>query len=527
MFKILLKTRFEMFFASLTQGKKGKNRTTAGKIGMIILFSLLGIYVISAMFTLFMVINAITAGTENVYFPMALALLISLTLTLFGSIFPTKTQIFDSKDNELLISMPIPPRYIFASRLVFLLIVNYMLESITLVPAIIGFAVFTGFTVTGFIFTLVIFLLVPFLTLALSTIIAWIVSLVASKIKNKTFVTVLFFAVFFGAYMMGAGMIGSFSESDLSVIDLSGFKNAFLIGWGARAMTYGEVIPFLLFLACCIVPAALAYFFINRSFIKILTTKKGSVKVKYKEKKEKASGVFAALVKKEMKRFATSAAYILNEGMGILMTVIFTVMICVTLVPMKADIIDTGMGFLIPVIAFGVVVLSSSMIIISTPSISLEDKNLWILQSLPIPPHTILLAKVFCHIVIALPAGVMCSIVLAIAFGVSFIDTAAAIVAVCAVVAFGAYFGMLLGLCFPKFDWQNENVALKQGFAVFGAMFGGMIWSGLMVGITFVMSSISFALGALIVAVINGAVCFGIHMYFLRGGERRFALLKQ
>ncbi|MBR7100786.1 MAG: ABC transporter permease [Clostridia bacterium] len=527
MFKLLLKTRFQMFFASMTQGKKGKNRTTGGKIGMTILFAFLGLYVTFAMAALFISMNLALAGTENEFFPLALALLITLTLTLFGSIFPTKTQIFDSKDNELLISMPIPPKYIFISRLVFLLIINYLLESIVLVPAIICFAIFTGFTLMGFIFTLLVFILVPFLTLSVSSLLAWLISLIASKIKNKTFVTVFLFAIFFGAYMFGAGMIGSFSESDIVTVDLSGFKNAPVIGWGARAMTYGEAVPFLLFLLCCIAPAILAYLLLNRSFIKILTTKKGSVRVKYKEKNEKVSGMFMTLVKKEMKRFATSSAYILNEGMGILMVIIFTIMICVTVVPIKQDIIDTGMDFILPLIGFGVVAFGSSMIMISAPSISLEDKNLWILQSLPVHPHSVLLAKVCCHIIISLPACIVSCIILGVALGLSVLDTAAIIIATSALVVFGAYFGMFLGLCFPKFDWQNENVALKQGFAIFGAMFGGMIWCSLMVGVALLMSFISFALGALIVTLINGAACFGIHTYFHRGGERRFALLKQ
>ena len=527
MFKLLLKTRFQMFFASMTQGKKGKNRTTGGKIGMTILFAFLGVYVISAMFALFISMNALVTGTENEFFPLSLALLITITLTLFGSIFPTKTQIFDSKDNELLISMPIPPRYIFTSRLVFLLIINYLLESLVFIPAVIGFAIFTGFTFVSFVFTALIYILLPFLTLALSTLIAWIISLVASKIKNKTLVTVVLFAVFFTAYMIGVGAVGSFSESELAEFDLSGFKNAFFIGWGAKAMAYGELVPFLLFVLSCAVPAALAYFLLNRSFIKILTTKKGSVRVKYKEKNEKVSGMFMTLVKKEMKRFATSSAYILNEGMGILMVIIFTIMICVTVVPIKQDIIDTGMDFILPLIGFGVVAFGSSMIMISAPSISLEDKNLWILQSLPVHPHSVLLAKVCCHIIISLPACIVSCIILGVALGLSVLDTAAIIIATSALVVFGAYFGMFLGLCFPKFDWQNENVALKQGFAIFGAMFGGMIWCSLMVGVALLMSFISFALGALIVTLINGAACFGIHTYFHRGGERRFALLKQ
>ena len=511
MFKLLLKTRFSMFFASLMQGKKKKNKSTAGKVLMIILFAFVGLYITGAMFALFTGMSIITSGTDQEFFVFSLALLVAIALTLFGSIFPTKTQIFDSKDNELLLSLPIPPKYIFT--LLFF-------RKYSNIP------IFIGYSLTGFLFTVLVYLLIPFLTLSVSSLIAWIVSLIASKIKNKTLVTVGMFVLFFGAYMYFMGFLGFSSGSgELHDIDFSGFKDAFLIGWGANVMTYGSGIDFLLFLVSCAIPGALAYFLLNRSFVKIITTKRGRAKTRYKEKRENAEGVFITLIKKE--RFVTSSAYILNEGMGILMMVIFTIMISVMGSDLIPAIEGSGFEFVVEPIIFGLLAFGASMVIISTPSISLEDKHLWILQSLPVRGAQVLLAKVASHIIIGAPAGAICSVILSVVFKLSILEAIVLAISVIAITAFGAYFGMLLGLLFPKFDWQNENVAVKQGFAVFGSMLGGMLWAFIMTGVVFLMSFISFLLGALTVTVINAGVCVAIHMYFLHGGERKFALLKQ
>ncbi len=539
MFKLLLKTRIDMFFTSLGQGmgkKKKKNISKGTKIALICLFAFLAVYIIGAMFILFMGATIVSADTENEHVPFVLALIVALSITLFGSIFPTKTQIFDSKDNELLLSMPIEPKYIFTSRLFFLLLVNYALESIIMIPAIIAYAINIGFTFVGFVFTLIIYLALPFLTLALSSLIAWIVSLIASKMKSKTLITVLLFTVFFGAYMYFMGMVG-YSTGSGEEIDLSGLANIPVIGWGAEAMAYGKAVPFLLFFLCCAVPAVIAYALLNRSFISILTTRKGRVKTKYKEKSEKADSVYKTLVKKELKKFTSSSAYMLNAGMGAIMTVLFTVMIAVVAAPLLTELSESGsdlgngeffnIDFLIPVIAFAVVAFGSSMIIISAPSISIEDRNLWILQSLPIRPIHVLLAKLSAHLLIAIPCGIICSVILSVFLKISFINTVLLVLGTAALNGAFAYFGLFLGLHFPKFDWENENIAVKQGFAVFGAMMGSMVWSFIIIAAAFLLSFLSYIFAMIAVITVNGLVCFGIHMYFIHGGEKRFAFLKQ
>ncbi len=530
MFKLLLKTRFDMFFASLTEGKKNKKSTSkAGKIALICLFAFLIVYMVGAMCALFIGLSMAVAGTDQIFAPFALAILVSFGLCMVGSIFPTKTQIFDSKDNELLLAMPIEPKYIFTSRLVFLLIINFILESIIMIPAMVGFGIFIGFTFLGLVFTLLVYLMLPFLSMALSSLVAWIISIIASKLRNKTLVTVILFVIFFGAYMLLMSSVGMSESDSFENIDMSGMLNAPVVGWGAKAMTYGSLVSFILFALSCAIPALIAYWLLNKSFVKILTTRRGVARVEYKEKAEKAEGVFKTLVKKELRRFFTSSAYIINSGMGIIMSILFTVMIAVVgpdLVNELVAVEPTIVAF-VPVIAYGVIAFGLSMNMISTPSISLEDKHLWIVQSLPVNPADALLAKVMTHIVICTPGSVICSVILGIALKLSILNTVMLILSTVAIVVFTAYFGMLLGLHFPKFDWQNENIAVKQGFAVFGSMFGGMIWAVINAVIVFLLSAFSFILGALASVIINGVICFIIHRHLTHGGVKKFMTLKQ
>ena len=170
----------------------------------------------------------------------------------------------------------------------------------------------------------------------------------------------------------------------------------------------------------------------------------------------------------------------------------------------------------------------ASMNFVSTPSISLEDINLWIHQTCPIAPKTILMAKLATHIAICAPLTLVSSLIVAIAFKFGVLNTIALLLVAFSMVAFSGYFGLWLGLKFPKFDWQNETVAVKQGFAVFGSMFGSMIWSMifLLISVILAILTVPFYLSGLIFIVANAVVCLIIHNYFGKGGSTTFANLQ-
>lgn len=533
MFKVLLKSRIDAFFASFSgsRDKAKKKRSKGATVLLMILFAALMLYLV-AVFAL-MSFGMDTVGLERNQHWLAptVSSLIAVTLCIVGSVFTAKTQIFESKDNELLLSMPIPPKYIFLSRISMLLIVNYGLEALVLIPAIAVHAFVIGYSFIEAIFTFLVFMLIPFLSLTVSTLLAWIISVISSKIRNKTLVSVLFTVLFMAIYLIACGAIGVFTGSEEEMnIDFSGLKNTYVFYWMGSAMGDGNALNFLYFALCAIIPAIVTYAILNRSFIKIITTVRGVKKIEYKAKSEKVSSAPFALYKKEMRRFFTSSAYILNAGLGNVMTVIVAVMLAITSNGVSTEIEQIPMmGNILPVIMGMVILLLSSMNFVSAPSISLEDKNLWILQSCPIHPKTILMAKLFAHITVCAPLTAVSAIVVSVAYSYSIPDIIALLLASVSMVVFTAYFGLFLGLKFPKFDWQNETVAVKQGFAVFGAMFGSMIWAMIffVVAIAVAVLSLPFWITGIVIVLANALVCLPIHLYFINGGSKRFASLKK
>ena len=528
MFKTLLKARFASLFASMSKDSKKKN-AKAMRIFTIIMFAFLGVYFVGAF-------SAMAVGFTMYFYPngngwqvFALFSVIASALCMLGSIFTAKTQIFESSDNEMLLAMPIKPRDIFFSRIAILLLINYILEALVMLPLIVVYAICGKYNFLGFVFAVLTFLILPMLTLAISSLLGWLISVISSKMRNKTLVTTVLFIAFFFAYFWFVSNIGNFMGSidDNAELDFSSLKNTYVFYWIGDAIANGNALSFLFFLICALVPSAVTFFVLNRSFVKIITTKKGAAKIEYKEKKEKQNSVFVALVKKELNRFFTSSAYIVNEGLGNVIVLVLSVVAAFNGDKITAAASEMNFGRFIPCAAVMLVVLMSSMNFITAPSISLEDKNLWILKSSPIKPKSVLMAKIMAHIIICTPLSLISLIILCITFKAGAAVTLLGVLAVLSMIAFCGFFGMVMGLKFPKFDWQNENVAVKQGFAVFGTSFGSMLYALILCGVCVLLSLVSVYLGIIAVIVINVGVCLLLNIYFSNGAERDFRLLKQ
>ena len=530
MLKALIKSRLSAIFSSLTQGSKKKNKSKVSMVLLMVLFAIIIAYVLFAMGALAVALCFMTRGTGNEFAPFTIAVLAASALCLFGSIFATKTQLFESKDNELLLSMPIPPKYILISRMIALVLVNFLLEAIVMLPFMAVYGFIIGFSPLGAVFSILVFILLPFLTLALSCLIAWLVSEVTSRVKNKTPITVILFLLFFGGYMFLCGSIGAFAgEGGFTSIDLGGLKNSLLFYWAGDAMAKGSGLSMLLFFLCCAVPALAAYIILDKTFIKIVTRRRTRTKIEYKGNRESVGSAFTAMLKKEIRRFFTSSAYIMNAGLGNVMCIVLAVFLAVMSkdilqsVPFEGEMVKRVIPFAVTAICTFI----ASMNLISAPSISLEYKCLWILQSSPVNPKDVLMAKVCAHIIICTPLTLVSMVILCVAYKLSVIASILAVATSLSAVVFTAYWGMLLGLKFPKFDWQNENVAVKQGMAVFGAMFGSMLFYMVLSVLGFILTVINEYLGFIIVLAPSIIASVGIHFYLINGGCGTFEKLKK
>lgn len=479
MFKSLLVTRFQMLFSAMFRGSKTKKqrgigfRILVGFLVLYILFALGGLF-----FTLFYSLSGplCDAGLSWLYF--SLMGIVVAALCFVGSVFAAQTQLFEARDNELLLSMPIPPRMILLSRMLMLLLLNYLFEALVAIPAGIAYALTQPFSAAGLICFVAVALLLPLLVLAITCLFGWLVALISSRLPYKNFITIVLFLLFFVAYFMVMTnlqtYIGRLVENGAAIAEA--IRRAVFPAYHLGvAIADGNPISLLLFALCAVLPFLLVYALLSANFIRLVTTRRGARKMKYREKALKVSGVRMALIQKECRHFFASPMYMLNGATGLILMVVLVVLCIVNREAL--DSLAAQLPFLkgqLPLLACAGLCACASMNIISAPSISLEGKNLWIVRSLPIDSGEILLSKADAHLLICLPVTLACAVVCGIFFSASVLQWILLLVLPVIVTAFFALFGVTVNLHFPKFDWVSETVAVKQSASTMISLFGAM-----------------------------------------------------
>ena len=85
----------------------------------------------------------------------------AFALMFIGSVFTAKSQLFEAKDNELLLSMPVPPGMILLSRMAALLAMNFVLELVVALPVFAAWLQYGTVNGVGILAFIVIVLALP------------------------------------------------------------------------------------------------------------------------------------------------------------------------------------------------------------------------------------------------------------------------------------------------------------------------------------------------------------------------------
>ena len=409
----------------------------------------------------------------------AIVSLVAIVLGVFGSVFNTFSSLYQAKDNDLLFSMPIPTSKILLMRLSGVYMMGLMYELIVMIPALIVWFVFGPASPLGIVFSIIIPFVLSFFVLTLSCILGWVVALISSKVRNKSFVTVIlslafiggYYYVYFRAFDMLAGILTNADTIAASV------KSILFPFYHMGLAAEGKPLSMLIFMGVIAALFALVYLVLSRGFIKLATTNKGTAKVKYKEQAVKAGNADSALLKKELKRFLSSPNYIMNCGLGIIFMLIAAVALIInrSTIAVYLPVLYEGVESMIPLLITAALCMIVSMNDISAPSVSLEGKNLWLVQVLPVSGWQVLKAKLKLHLLLTLPPAAVLTISALIVFQP---DVEYMILIPLTVVAFivtMALFGLFMNLKAPNLNWTNEAVPIKQSLSVTAALFGGWV----------------------------------------------------
>lgn len=538
MIKKLLSIRLRgMFIGSVVgRDKKGSaSHLSPLKVALFtLLYAFLGLFLLGFAFASAFSIGAIIIPASGGDFYYGIFSVISTTIIFIMSIFETKSELFECKDNELLLSLPIKSIDIVVSRIFSVLSINYIIGILIFVPAIVCFAIFGGGAV-GILGGIILMLTLPIFATALSSGVGYVVAYISSKMKNKTFVTlvvsILFLAAYFIVYFGLIEQFESFVDGSLDNIAhiLTQYPAINLIG----SIAFFSPIPFISYILSAVLITTVSFWAINKNYTYIMTSSRSAAKKKYEAKKLSQTSTFCALVKKEFGRFLSSANYILNSALGVLFAIGITVFIAIernSIPEYMSMFFDGEIAFpidsLIAPVLISALIFCLSMNTVSASALSLEGENILILKSMPITSRQILLSKTIPHIIVNATVSVICGLVLAIVtkatpvYYLFYILTPTAVSVLC------AFAGILLNVAFPKFEFSNEIQVIKQSLPVFLAIIGYMLLS-LAISLASLFAGLfGFGLFAsIIILVLVSALDFGLYLIISGPASRRLERL--
>ena len=303
MTKILIKKQLMEVFSWIYQDKKtGKNRDKKG----LLLYVFFYVFLFGFLAVIFYNMAASLCG------PLVEDGFGWLYIALMGIVGMSLASLYQAKDNDLLLSLPLPTRSILIARLFGVYAMGLMYELLVMVPAMIVYFMHVSPNVSVVICCILIILLLSVFILTLSCVLGWIVAFVSSKLKNQKIITVLISLAFFAAYYYVCGSAGNMMQTLL--LDPAGMADKvkgiayplYQMGLAAE----GKWNAFLFFAFAVLVLFAVIYFILQKSFLALSIANKGNKKAVYVEKKAHTASIPRALLRKEVFRFTHWESYL-------------------------------------------------------------------------------------------------------------------------------------------------------------------------------------------------------------------------
>ena len=491
MLKSLLRVRFAALLAAFTGQSRKRGRQTKGKaVG----YALLMLYCFCAFVFLFyssfsqLAEAFFPAGLGWLYF--AMFAIMAFALMFIGSVCTAKSQLFEAKDNELLLSMPVRPGLILLSRMAAMLAMNFVFELVVALPVFAAWLRFCSPDAAGIAAFVLIVLALPLFALAVSCLFAWLISLLTSRMRNTTVITMVLSVVFLLAYFVFCFRMNTYvTQLAANGQAIAGALGAALpLVWLGRAAAEGNLACLGLTLLWTILPFALAYVLLARSFIRIVTTNRGQIRVRYEKKAMRASSQDAALYRRELARLTSSSGYMLNAGLGL----VFELALAVLAVVKRQELLTVFQVMpalkqaLAPILLLAGM-LVSGMVFFTASSVSLEGKSYWIVRSMPVPTKKVLRAKLNLSNSLSAGPALLMMLVCALVLGLPAVEVILLLACQLLFVLLSADVGLMEDLRHCNLDWINETQAAKQGAGVVLTML--IVW-----GFVLAVGAVYFAL---------------------------------
>ena len=440
--------------------------------------------------------NAIFEKLEPLKMPtivLSLFAFIISFLTLIEGIYKTGSLLFNCKDDQLLLSLPIKKQTVLFVRIFKFYVFEFIYDSLFLIPLTVAYfrwALHIDWTFAITTITMLIFL--PVIPIVISCLFGAISSSLSSRFKYKNLIqTVLTTAILVVIMFVSMNLdnaLNYIAAHATSINDLI-TKIYYPAGVYASLADKFDIVQLLIFIGVNVLLFIImifilskVYFKINSRLKKVTTTKK----VKIDNLVIKKNSIYTSLVKKELNTFFKTPVFIINAGFGLVLFLIACIAICIKYNDILNSLANPALNITVDVIknnlsivVLALIAFTSFMTSITNSVISLEGKNINILKSLPISTKTILMSKLLSALTITTIPLLIGDIFLFIRFKLNIIEIILILVLTILIPLVSHLIGIIINLKYPKLDWENSAEVIKQSTSSFTAVMLGMLLLGI------------------------------------------------
>lgn len=446
--------------------KKSEKQKSSKLIGLIIIYSFLALFLVGYTILFCSMFGEIKEYDAMIYWGVGLGGVFCMMMTL-GQSYST---LFQSRDYELLATLPINKKTIVTSKLCSLLLVNYIYFNLPFITSVIVYSSFTGFQFYYIVIALLGAILGPLLAVTICSACAFVLGRLLSGFKYKNLLTSIVSMAFIILVFIFSFSVSSMDPAlpDEEVFKMAAdairntFSKVYFVSTFLSKAFAGELLNVLWFVLVSLVPFTIFALLTAKNYVRINENQSTSYKNKnFKLEKQKQGSQFKALLKKEAKVFFSTSTYFMN-------VIVSPLLSCVVIIAMSfsfEELLQEGEGFMdfMPLVFTILLLFVMGMVTSSASSISMEGKQFWLIKCAPISPKIVLLVKSLLNVFICTPF-ILADIVLLIVFmDMSVIDSI--VIGLTLLFANFAYSftGTWINLINYKLDWDNPAQVVKSG----------------------------------------------------------------
>lgn len=475
-----------------------KKKNNSSKVKKAITPVIIGIIFMLAIGTYLGILGVELSKLNLTYIMLTVALMLPVIFTLIQGIYKSQGILFETKDNDLLFSLPIKKSTIVFARIFKMYAFEYLYNLLFILPAFVIYAYFEHPRINFYFISILMSILLPIIPTVIASFIGLLVKNVSVKFKSKkivqtVFTMLIFLLIFYFSYNSNT-IITNLINNASSINEII-TKIYYPIGLYIHLIQEFNTLDLLQLIIINIVPLVIFVYMTSKIYFKTIVKGKEKAtssksKSAYQEKIKKRSKL-NSLVIKELKNFFSSPVYMFNTLIGIILLFIATIAMCINVngtisTFMEAENINMDISVILnilPKVFLGLVIATASISSITSSSISIEKKSYNITKSLPLNEKEILLSKLISSDVILIPVMIISAIIFFIFFEVEIFDIISIFLMILIMPNFIGIIGLLTNLKYPKLNATSDTEIIKQSTSSMVSVFLGMIIAGILIGI--------------------------------------------